>query len=309
MKKPKIRVAFVDESDWTKSVITKALSEIYDLSIVSEQPTDLVFCGDGKHKQYMQFENCKKIFITCENIYPKYNVFDYSITTLDLPTKRNLRVPSYVFKFPDPNVLIKPSDFVHKTNHEKSKFCAFVVSNGNPKRTRKRMDFFKDLCAYKKVDSGGRVMNNIGQRVDDINKFLRPYKFYIAFENGSYPGYTSEKIVTAMINGCIPIYYGSPQIATEFNPKSFVSLHNFANHQQVIEHIKEIDNNEALYKRYLAEPFFNNDSPNKFYDMQRISSFLKHIIEHKRPRKKTIPIKHILFKFSRKLDPYKKITK
>ena len=48
------------------------------------------------------------------------------------------------------------------------KFCNFVASNGNCKE---RNDFVTELSKYKKVDSGGRWMNNIGYAVPDKRKF------------------------------------------------------------------------------------------------------------------------------------------
>ena len=46
-------------------------------------------------------------------------------------------------------------------------------------------------------------------------RMKKPYKFSIAFENAWYPGYTSEKIVTSMLAGTIPIYWGNPDISRE----------------------------------------------------------------------------------------------
>lgn len=46
------------------------------------------------------------------------------------------------------------------------KFCSFVVSNGF-NCDKEREIFFKLLNTYKKIDSGGRFLNNIGYRVYD----------------------------------------------------------------------------------------------------------------------------------------------
>ena len=44
------------------------------------------------------------------------------------------------------------------------KFCNFVASNGN---CQERNDFVSKLSKYKKVDCGGRWMNNIGYSVSN----------------------------------------------------------------------------------------------------------------------------------------------
>lgn len=93
-------------------------------------------------------------------------------------------------------------ELVRRTSHLSDqellnrKFCSFVVSNSqfsDPLRKR----FFERLCKYKKVDSGGRYLNNIGGPVRDKLAFCRGYKFNIAFENSSVDGYTTEKIMEA----------------------------------------------------------------------------------------------------------------
>ena len=63
----------------------------------------------------------------------------------------------------------------------KRKFCAFVVSNSNANGIRR--DFFETLSEYKKVDSGGRYLNNVGGAVKDKIEFCSQHKFTIAFEN------------------------------------------------------------------------------------------------------------------------------
>ena len=50
---------------------------------------------------------------------------------------------------------------------------------------------------YKQVDSGGRILNNVGGVVKNKRAFLK-YKFNIAFANGIADGYADEKIVDPM---------------------------------------------------------------------------------------------------------------
>ena len=50
-------------------------------------------------------------------------------------------------------------------------------------------------------------MNNIGGAVSDKFAFQQKHKFSIAFENTSYCGYCTEKIVEAFVAGTIPIYW------------------------------------------------------------------------------------------------------
>ena len=86
-----------------------------------------------------------------------------------------------------------------------------------------RNDFFRRLSRYRPVDSGGRVLNTLGHRVADKQAFLRDYKFTIAFENESHPGYTTEKIVEPMLAASIPIYWGDPEVARHFDMDGIIA--------------------------------------------------------------------------------------
>jgi len=76
-------------------------------------------------------------------------------------------------------------------------------------------------------------------------EFLKRYKFNIAFENASLPGYTTEKIVEPMAARCLPIYWGNPLIEREFNPKSFLNYFDFRDDDALIEKIIEFDESDA----------------------------------------------------------------
>ena len=101
------------------------------------------------------------------------------------------------------------------------------------------------------MDCGGKVRNNIGYLVPDKIAFLMDYKFNIAFENESYPGYTTEKLPESFIGNTVPIYWGNPLIDKEFNAGAFINAHEFRNLDQVVEFVVELDRNDLLYRKYL----------------------------------------------------------
>jgi hypothetical protein len=124
------------------------------------------------------------------------------------------------------------------------------------------------------VDSAGGALNNTGYQVPPGPgpklEFLRPYKFNIAFENTSIPDYTTEKIVDAMRARVLPIYWGNPRIATEFNPKSFLNYFDFPGEDALIDKIIELDQDDAKYLEYLRQPYFHNNQPNEFFSRERL---------------------------------------
>ncbi|WP_270426979.1 glycosyltransferase family 10 domain-containing protein [Fusobacterium mortiferum] len=274
MKKIKINfVDFVKQFNIMESDFYKILSKKYEIE-VSDEP-DFLFCSvfGKKNLEY----NCIKIFFTGENIVPDFNLYDYAIGFSHLEfEKRYLRLPLYaLFSY---KKFFKLSLNVHKEKIKKrDKFCNFIYSNGNA--DKRREEFYNLLSQYKKIDSGGRYLNNIGGPVEDKFSFQQQYKFSIAFENSSDIGYTTEKLIQAKAAGTIPIYWGNPKIAKEFNTKSFINCHNYNNFEEVIEEIKKIDNDDELYFKYLKEPFSYNETMLEEYE-KKLENFLYSIVEN-----------------------------
>jgi GR25 family glycosyltransferase involved in LPS biosynthesis len=143
----------------------------------------------------------------------------------------------------------------------KKRFCAFVVTNPcNPVRN----SAFHWLSQYKKVDSAGRLFNNIGDEIfaglggggGELKKheFLKQYKFCFAYENSSSQGYTTEKLLHAKIAGCIPIYWGDPKVERDFDTKGFLDARKFTRPEELIEAVRKIDEDPELYKKMVSIP-------------------------------------------------------
>ena len=150
----------------------------------------------------------------------------------------------------------------------KKKFCCMLISN--PK-AKERIRFFHELSGYKKIDSAGKYLNNIGHQVENKVDFIKDYKFVISFENSSYPGYTTEKLIEPMFANSIPIYWGNPLVAKDFNTKSFVNINDFKSYDEAIKYIIELDTNEEKYLEMVAQPWLND---NKVADEFTDESFL-----------------------------------
>ncbi|OQP66901.1 hypothetical protein A3860_00590 [Niastella vici] len=253
------------------------LSKYFQLEI-SDEPDILFFSNYGyRHLSY----SCHKIQFFGENIRPDFRIADYVLSFDYLDHPRHLRFPLYVLYFDneytvDKLVRKKSADEIEALMQRKKKFCCFIVSN--PKSDT-RIDFFHKLSTYKKVDSGGRVLNNIGKQVADKLSFVNEYKFIIAFENSSHPGYTTEKVLEPMQVNTVPIYWGNPVINQEMNTKSFINYHDYNSFDALMERIIEIDNDDNLYKQYLEECLFNDHQPNEYFSEERLVSFFKGVVE------------------------------
>ena len=125
------------------------------------------------------------------------------------------------------------------------------------------------------MDSGGRYRNNIGGAVKDKKAFMQNYKFSIAFENTSYDGYATEKITEAFAARTIPIYYGDPRIAEDFDEDAFVNCHRYQTIEDVVKRIQEIDKDDNICLQML------NTYPYKI-DYQSLSEFLFHVFDQEK---------------------------
>ena len=165
------------------------------------------------------------------------------------------------------------------------KFCAFIVSNpGNNFRN----NAFDSLHHYKRVFSYGKVrMNSFLLKQasegrywrDAKDEFFRKHlhKFMFAFENTSYPGYCTEKLMDAFLVGSLPIYWGSPSVEKEFNNKAFI---NVMKEEDWLEKVKELDSNPEIWDKYYNEPVFTDEQKIKHLDnMNSFQNWLYSIIK------------------------------
>jgi len=245
-------------------------------------PDVLIYSVFGdRHKKF----SCRKLFYTGENVKPDFNVCDFAISFDTTEDPRNLRLPVYIYHAwyqsrgldlaeGTESMLAILLDRVNADSFSgpRDRFCSFVFGNGKP---QKRNDFFHELSKYKKVDSAGKWMNNTGYKVDNKIKFLHHYKFNIAFENESSLGYTTEKILDPLLAGAIPIYWGNPDVATDFSPHSYINAMDYESTEELIEAIIRIDEDEELFRSYQHAACFTNNEPTPYWDMTRLYHFYR----------------------------------
>jgi len=254
-----------NESD---NFITKVLEKEYTI-IIDPNPDYLFFSVYGYN--HLKYRNCIKIFYSAENLEPDFNLCDYAIAFQFIEAgDRYLRYPLYLISGFDR--LNNQSFDVDKALNRK--FCNFVYSNSKWADPVRKM-FFEKLSKYKKVDSGGKFLNNMGTTVVDKLDFIKDYKFTIAFENSSLSGYTTEKIVEPMIVNSMPIYWGNPDIHLDFNKQSFVYVNDYERIEEAIEEIIRLDNDDDAYIQKLLTPWFDSDNYAQWE--AKLFSFLKHI--------------------------------
>jgi hypothetical protein len=225
---------------------------------VSDRPEYLIYSCFGK--QHRRSDARVRIYFTGENRRPNFRHCDYAFTFDYIDRPEHYRLPLYAW-YGDPALLVKGPVDAERILARKTGFCNFVYSNP---RCKLRIKFFEKLSKYKRVDSGGRLLNNIGGPVSDKRAFLAKYKFTIAFENSSHPGYTTEKILEPMAAESLPIYWGNPLVERDFNPRSFINFFEYGGLDDLVDRVVEVDRNNELYCQYLREPWYQGNVVNEY---------------------------------------------
>ena len=273
MEPRRFKIAFTDFWDNfnpNDNVFVRILSRLGEVEL-SDQPDYLFYSSFGNNHL---FYDCIKIFYTGENQAPDFNLCDYALgfERLDFGD-RYLRLPhGYLYEGDmaamERKHLLDPVQW----RARRDGFCAFVCSNNNS--SPERGVFFDRLSAYKPVASGGRYRNNVGGPVADKRAFLEGYRFSIAFENCSHPGYNTEKIVQAFAAGTIPIYWGDPLIAETYNPEAFVNCHDYGSWDEVVAAVDAIERDPARQLAMLQAPALRDPEASGERMMQRLEAFL-----------------------------------
>lgn len=284
---PAHQVNFVDfhESFSPKSnSLLNSLLPYFDLKL-SDKPDFLFYSVFGFNHTDPRFNRCIKIWCTEENFRPDFTRCDYALSFDHLPHEpRNLRLPLYVrylyhHQQRTGRNLVKPPGFdAASILQSKTRFCNFIYSNPG---ARTRIDFFLKLSRYKRVDSGGAILNNLGYRPSDKLKFISPYKFTMAFENTSWPGYVTEKLVEPMLVDSLPIYWGHPSVREEFNPHSFVNCHDFSSLDEAMAEIIRLDKDDQAYVNKLNQPWFENNTENQYCKPDYLVPFFSKVFADK----------------------------
>ncbi|MFN9621939.1 MAG: glycosyltransferase family 10 domain-containing protein [Cyanobacteriota bacterium] len=247
-------------------------------------PDVLIYSVFGQRHQKF---SCRKLFYTGENVKPNFDECEFAISFDTTSNPRHLRLPVYIYhawyqsrgldlKEGIESMLELLLNRVHGPSftEPRDRFCSFIFGNGKPQR---RNEFFHALSEYKSVDSAGKWLNNTGYTVENKIKFLRHYKFNIAFENESSLGYTTEKILDPLLSGAIPIYWGNPNIADDFAPGSYINAMDFSSDEELVAVIREIDQNDDLFRQYQRAACFANNLPTPYWQLERLHGFYRQV--------------------------------
>lgn len=250
--------------------------------------TEHIYFTDNCKRQFKNLfqKDCVHIEVLSELYMPDFNIFDYSTGFYNSIECEDRYVQfltpdkfyqSFLSEDARPLSLIES----YRALENKMGFCNFLYSNPNAHPNRDL--FFHKLSKYKKVDSLGQWLNNVEHKgtgfVGHANECINiksAYKFSIAIENASCKGYSTEKILTSLQAHTIPIYWGDPDLTKLINPNCFINCHDYKSFDEVIEVIKEIDNDDNKWCEMISQPWFTEknldykkERNQKYYDFWR----------------------------------------
>lgn len=279
MTKPKLKLGFTDYYKTLDDFFMSVLSQAFDVERNDENPDYLLFCDETFGQNNLKYDHNKviKIFFTGENRRPWNYQCHHAISFDHLDGSQFYRLPLYVLdnwvqtKNGVPDMLQLSATMKPVKYEDKEWFCGFVAGNG-ASEYRNRM--FHVLNEYKPVMSGGPLFNNIGGILprDVMSKidFFRKCRFSLCFENSSWPGYCTEKIMHGFIARTVPIYWGSPTVTMDFQEGSFISRHDFVSDNEFIDTIIKMDQNKHLWEimaNTVPLPYVHD----RFWDLDRFN--------------------------------------
>ncbi|MCL5875848.1 MAG: glycosyltransferase family 10 [Candidatus Dependentiae bacterium] len=230
------------------------------------------------------YKNAKKILYTWEplthsraNFSPQiHKLYDVVMTWDDrLVNNKKFRKFNYALQFNTPQTIIP---------FKEKKLCTMFAGNKSASHPQelysKRIELinFFEQHAPDDFDLYGpdwpQSLITRGFVVDKFS-YMRHYKFVFAYENmRDIPGYITEKIFDAFSAGCVPVYWGAPNIARYIPTNCFIAREQFENDQQLYEFLKNMS--EADYNQYLENIriFLLSQQAQQFSCKQFIKTFI-----------------------------------
>lgn len=109
---------------------------------------------------------------------------------------------------------------------------------------------------------------------DDKHSLLRQYGFAIAYENTRVPGYVTEKVIDAMISGCVPVYRGAPDIAAHIPSQAILEVGNRTPPERVADTIRSMRDDDVRSVVAAGAEFLSSPAG----DRHSFEGFAEHVV-------------------------------
>lgn len=101
---------------------------------------------------------------------------------------------------------------------------------------------------------------------------LSRYRFAICFENMILPGWITEKIFDCFAAGCVPVYWGAPEVSELIPAECFIDMRQFEGYHDLRRFLHDLTPAQVACYRDAARAFLESPA----YDIFRPQGFLEH---------------------------------
>jgi hypothetical protein len=243
-------------------------------------------CWDEKHHQ-----NFKKIFTWHDELVDNKKYFKIN----------------FAHKFPEDKVKYRS----RINSFEDKKLCTLISGN---KKVSHELELYSERVniirwfeknsldgfdlygiGWDRVVSKNKYIRFISKKITFINKILAPsfpsykgkvdskletftkYKFAICYENAQMiPGYITEKIFDCFFAGCVPVYWGAPNITDHIPGDCFIDRRKFKSHEELYSYLNTMTEKQYLSMQKNIENYLFSEKVKPY----RADTFVNTIFEH-----------------------------
>jgi hypothetical protein len=247
-----LRICFSEENDgdfirWTSNLLRTFLQERSVVFVRQNESPQLMIASIWRKHAFP--EGLPVVLLTNENwklFRAHAPLHKYLAVIAIYPPSKSCPVIEYPYAAVQFDV---PVDELYALRQEllkepKTHFCCFVASNTAGELGARRVALFKEIDSWKRVDSAGRVLNNVDYLAPRGLEFLRwisRYRFMISLENSKDSRYVTEKPFQPWFAGTVPIYDGG--CVNQLNQDAIVN----ASSAQVLSQLEVLEAQPALY--------------------------------------------------------------
>jgi hypothetical protein len=232
------------------------IGELNESDILCE--FDMLLDCNGTLVNYKQWKH--KYLFNGESIM-RQNTNDYDIVLWGERNYGNIvNIPLFIPYLYTNNFVDKLMEQKNISNVPENEVCVII---SNP-RGHIRNYFLNKLDENFKVIYAGSYKNNTGGNIPypynsiEFNQFIGKFKFIISMENSKNDTYITEKIIHGLLANTIPVYWGSSRVFDYFNPNRILNLENENTIDNIINKMKELNENKDEWLKMVKQTNFKN---------------------------------------------------
>ena len=116
-----------------------------------------------------------------------------------------------------------------------------------------------------------------GLRFEEKLPVMSRFKFSICFENCIFSGYVTEKIFDCFLAGCIPIYFGAPDIEDFVPADTYIDYRKFKNLETLEEYLNNFTESDARKMLNAAGAFLSSKAFDKYFTLNVVDNMLSKV--------------------------------